>query len=168
MMARAQMETVRFSVTSQCDGRMDEVRELFREYEAFLGIDLCFQDFEEELADLPGKYAPPGGALLLGWVEDRIEGCVALRKFGERVCEMKRLYVRPKFRGIGLGRHLAERIVEEAGTLGYERMKLDTFEFLDGAIHIYEDLGFRKTGSYYNNPHEKVQYWELDLGTSGE
>ena len=162
------METVGYSISSQCDGRMDEVRELFKEYEAFLGIDLCFQDFKEELADLPGKYSPPDGALLVGRVDDRIEGCVALRKLEERVCEMKRLYVRPRFRGIGLGRGLAERIVEEARILGYERMKLDTFEFLGGAIRLYQYLGFRQTGSYYDNPHEKVQYWELGLGASGE
>jgi len=145
------------------DGQLDEVRALFREYEAFLGIDLCFQNFEAELAELPGRYAPPDGALFLAWVGDRIEGCVALRDLGDGVCEMKRLYVRPACRGLGLGRQLAERLVEEASAIGYTKMKLDTFEFLDGAVQIYQEMGFRRTGSYYENPHQRVQYWELAL-----
>lgn len=151
------------AIISHFDGQLEEVRALFREYEAFLGIDLCFQGFERELAELPGLYAPPSGALLLVQIGDRIAGCVALRDLGQGACEMKRLYVRPENRGHGLGRQLAARIVEEAGTIGYRRMKLDTFEFLHGAVHIYENMGFRRTGSYYENPHERVQYWEFEL-----
>lgn len=157
------MKIEKFVITSVRSGDMDEVRKLFREYEAFLGVDLCFQDFEQELADLPGKYTPPSGALLLARTTDRIAGCVALRELEQGACEMKRLFVRPEYRGTGLGRRLAERIVEDAKLIGYLRMKLDTFEFLEGAVHIYKQMGFYKTGSYYDNPHDEVQYWELDL-----
>lgn len=162
-LSRAQVTPDEPSLISPFNGQLDEVRALFREYEAFLGIDLCFQNFETELAELPGRYAPPTGALFLAWVGDRIEGCVALRDLGDGVCEMKRLYVRPACRGLGLGRCLAERVVEEASAIGYKQMKLDTFEFLDGAVHIYQNMGFRRTGSYYENPHQRVQYWELAL-----
>lgn len=157
------MKTERFVITSTSSNDMGEVRKLFREYEAFLGIDLCFQDFEQELADLPGKYSPPSGALMLIRTGERVAGCVALRELEQGVCEMKRLFVRPEFRGRGLGRRLAERIVEEAKLMRYRRMKLDTFEFLDGAVYLYKQMGFRKIGSYYDNPHEEVQYWELNL-----
>lgn len=151
------------AVIEPYENELEEVRSLFREYEAFLGVDLCFQDFERELAELPGKYAPPTGALLLARVGGYVAGCVALRDLGEGACEMKRLFVRPGYRGHGLGRTLAVSIVSRARAIGYLRMRLDTFDFLDGAVHIYESLGFARIGSYYENPHEKVQYWELAL-----
>ena len=157
------MESVQNPLISPYDNELDEVSALFREYEAFLGVDLCFQHFEQELAGLPGKYAPPSGALLLARVGEKVAGCVAMRDLGDGACEMKRLYIRPDFRGLGLGRLLAEAIVAEAGAAGYLRMKLDTFEFLEGAIHIYQCMGFKRTGSYYENPHEEVQYWELEI-----
>ena len=142
---------------------LPEVKVLFREYETFLGVDLCFQGFEEELADLPGKYTPPRGALLIAIVKGQTAGCVALRPLDAGNCEMKRLFVRPDYRGIGLGRQLAHRIIAVSKESGYERMKLDTLDFLEGAIHLYKSLGFERTGSYYDNPLEKVSYWELDL-----
>ena len=140
-----------------------EIKALFREYERFLGVDLCFQGFEEELVDLPGKYTPPRGALFIAFVDNQAAGCVALRPLDNGSCEMKRLYVRPDYRGLGLGRQLAHRIIEESKDIGYKHMKLDTLDFLEGAIHLYRSLGFKQTGSYYDNPLEKVSYWELDL-----
>jgi len=140
-----------------------EMRAMFREYEAFLNVGFCFPGFERELAGLPGEYAPPQGALFKATVASRVAGCVALRPVQDGVCEMKRLFVRPDYRGLGLGRKLAERIVLEAKRIGYARMRLDTFEFLSGAIHIYKDLGFTQIGSYYDDPRTEVLYWELDL-----
>lgn len=151
------------SIIPATPAHYEEVRALFREYEEFLQVDLCFQGFEEELASLPGKYTPPSGALLVGLVRDQLAGCVAVRPLEPGVCEMKRLYVRPDYRGLGLGMRLAQSIIEESGKIGYERMKLDTLSFLEGAIHIYQSLGFKPTGSYYNNPLEQVMYWQLDL-----
>jgi len=139
------------------------VRELFREYERFLDVDLCFQDFEKELAELPGKYAPPSGALFLAMEGSNVAGCVALRKIGEGICEMKRLYVRPEYRGRQIGIHLAEAIVDEAKKLGYAVMRLDTLQRLGAAMTIYESLGFKQTDAYYDNPLPGVVYWELDL-----
>src|SRR2546423_1624565 len=119
-----------FSLTEIIQGHsadnVEQARELFREYEAWLEVDLCFQNFEKELAELPGKYAPPDGRLLLAVENGKVAGCVALRKIGEGVCEIKRLFLRPQFRGKGLGRQLAELIIAEAEQIGYERMRLDT------------------------------------------
>ena len=145
---------------------LPDIEALFREYEAFLNVDLCFQGFEEELADLPGKYAPPMGALFIAFVDSQVAGCVALRPLANGDCEMKRLFVRPEHRGLGLGRELAHRIIKKSKEIGYKRMKLDTLDFLEGAIHIYKGLGFKQIGSYYN-PLETVSYWELDLENKG-
>jgi uncharacterized protein (TIGR02246 family) len=142
---------------------IEEVRALFREYQVFLGVDLGFQGFEEELAGLPGKYVPPDGLLLLAMSGQKAAGCGALRKLDGRRCEMKRLFVRPKFRGRGLGKTLAKRLVDEALRMGYSTMVLDTLDKLKAAMGIYESLGFVPTKAYYRNPLSGVVYWKLDM-----
>jgi putative acetyltransferase len=142
---------------------IEEVRTLFREYEAFLDVDLYFQNFGEELADLPGKYVPPDGILLLAVAGRKAAGCGALRKLDEGICEMKRLFVRLEFRGLGLGKTLAKCLVDEAIRLGYSTMLLDTLDRLKAAMVIYESLGFMPTKPYYRNPLPGVVYWKLDL-----
>ena len=140
-----------------------EVRELFREYARSIEIDLCFQNFEQELAELPGKYAPPEGRLLVAKAEQEIAGCVALRPAGDGICEMKRLYVRPTFRGRGLGRELANTSITAARQIGYGRMRLDTLASMTEAIALYESLGFRRIEAYYHNPSPKAVFMELHL-----
>lgn len=142
---------------------LETVRTLFREYEQFLGVDLCFQGFAEELATLPGRYAPPSGRLLLAMEGTDAAGCVALRPLEDGVCEMKRLFVRPAYRGQGLGQHLAQRIIQEATTVGYTVMRLDTLDTLERAVRIYETLGFQRCAPYYANPLPSVVYWERTL-----
>lgn len=142
---------------------IEEVQRLFREYAELLGVDLCFQGFEEELAGLPGKYAPPEGALLIAKEGQTTAGCVALRRLEEGVCEMKRLFVRPRFQGQGMGRALAERIIREGANLGYKTMRLDTLDRLKEAMRLYETLGFKRTLPYYRNPIPGVVYWEVCL-----
>ena len=142
---------------------INAVRVLFQKYHKFLNADLCFQSFEEELNGLPGKYIHPDGDLLIGLIDKRIVGCVAVRKLDETTCEMKRLYVSSETRGTGLGKKMAEEIINVARNLGYETMRLDTLERLTEAMRLYEKLGFKKTDAYYRNPLPGVIYWELDL-----
>lgn len=142
---------------------IEEVRRLFREYESFLDVDLCFQSFEEELAGLPGKYTPPDGGLLIAVGGERTVGCVAVRRLSPEICEMKRLYVKPEARGTGLGRALARQIVETAKGIGYSKMRLDTLDKLRTARRIYTSMGFKETIPYYENPIPGVVYMELAL-----
>jgi ribosomal protein S18 acetylase RimI-like enzyme len=143
---------------------LEEIRRLFLEYARSLDFNLCFQDFEKELEELPGKYGLPGGRLILCEVEGKPAGCIALKPLEPGVCELKRLFVRPEFRRRRLGVHLAEYIIKEAQALGYSIMRLDTIRgTMDGAIALYESLGFREIPPYYGNPIPNACYMELKL-----
>jgi putative acetyltransferase len=143
---------------------VDRARRLFRAYADWLGVDLCFQNFERELAELPGCYAPPEGRLLLARAAGEVVGCVGLRPLEPGVCEMKRLWVEPGFAGRGLGRALAERIIAAAQTIGYRRMRLDTIPArMPAAQHLYRALGFREIPPYYHNPLPGAVMLELKL-----
>jgi putative acetyltransferase len=141
----------------------EEVRELFEEYAASLGFDLDFQDFDNELHDLPGPYARPDGCVLLARVNSEAAGCVALRKLAEGICEMKRLYVRPPFREKGIGRLLSLRVVAEARARGYARMRLDTLASMTTARSLYRSMGFEEIKPYRFNPFHDAVFMELIL-----
>lgn len=147
---------------------IDAARLLFREYAAGLGVDLCFQGFEAELAALPGDYAPPQGILLLAWVGDELAGCGAFRPLRDvdhaNACEMKRLYVRPGHRRDGLGRLLAQALIDAALQAGYSSMLLDTLDDMEAARGLYATLGFAEVPPYYFNPIPGAHYLKVDLG----
>jgi ribosomal protein S18 acetylase RimI-like enzyme len=150
-----------FKVETETD--LEIARCFFETYAASLDFDLDFQDFEEELSNLPGQYAPPEGRLLIAAYGDDPAGCIALRKLENRICEMKRLYVKPQFRGAGIGRALAEAIIEEAKEIGYHRMRLDTLPPMASARSLYTSLGFKKIGAYRYNPIQGAEFMELEL-----
>jgi ribosomal protein S18 acetylase RimI-like enzyme len=147
---------------------IDAARGLFREYAAGLGVDLCFQGFEAELAALPGDYAPPQGILLLAWVGGELAGCGAFRPLPDvdyaNACEMKRLYVRPGFRRYGLGRLLAQALIDAELQAGYSAMLLDTLDDMEAARGLYTTLGFEEVPPYYFNPIPGAHYLKVDLG----
>jgi putative acetyltransferase len=139
-------------------------REIFREYEAWLGLDLCFQGFEDELKNLPGKYSPPQGRLHLASLGDEVAGCIALRPLEPGICEMKRLFVRDNFRGERVGQQLIDGVLTAAREIGYERMRLDTFPPKMGkAVQLYRAYGFNEIEPYYDNPNPGVLFMELKL-----
>jgi putative acetyltransferase len=144
-------------------------RELMIEYATALGVDLCFQNFDEELRTLPGKYAPPAGRIFLANWNGQAAGVIAMRPLEETgACEMKRLFVRPAFRGKSLGRALAEKLIAEAAALGYRKMKLDTMQGkMDQAIELYQALGFRDVLPYYPSPVRETRFMELELHRKG-
>ncbi len=143
------------------------MREIFRDYASGLGVDLCFQDFDQELATLPGDYAPPRGALLLARIDGQIAGCCALRPLDTadypNACEMKRLFVRNHFRGIGLGRQLAEAVLDAARQAGYSSVLLDTLDDMEAARALYEELGFAEIPPYYHNPIAGAHYLKAEI-----
>ena len=147
---------------------LDATREIFREYAEGLGVDLCFQNFEAELAGLPGDYGAPGGRLVLAFVDGATAGCGALRGLVDvdyaNACEMKRLYVRPAFRRFGLGRILAQALIDQAREAGYSCMLLDTLDDMEAARGLYEVLGFEEIPPYYFNPIAGAHYLKVDLG----
>ena len=155
------MTEITQAITEQ---QITHARTLFREYEAWLGMSLCFQGFEEEMANLPGKYAPPGGRLYVAYDEEETIGCIALREIAPGVCEMKRLFLRDAARGKGVGLRLIEQIIADAKEIGYEKMRLDTYPPKMGkAVSLYEAHGFYEIPAYYDNPHDGVLYMEKKL-----
>lgn len=151
------------------DEHIQAARTLFEEYAESLGFSLCFQNFDQELKSLPGSYAPPTGRLLLAIEDDQLAGCIALRKLSDGVCEMKRLFVRPAYRATGLGRFLAESIIDEASKLGYTHMRLDTIPGkMDKAIALYQSIGFVEIEPYCKNPVEGAKFMELKLTNNQE
>ena len=155
----------------QDDSWLEATREIFREYAAGLGVDLSFQHFEAELADLPGEYAPPGGVLLLALVDGQLAACAALRPLPDvdyaNACEMKRLYVRRAFRRFGLGRALAQALIDRATQAGYSAMLLDTLDDMEAARGLYVTLGFEEIPPYYFNPIAGAHYLKVELDAPG-
>lgn len=146
--------------------QIEQARKLFREYETWFGMNLCFQNFDEEVANLPGKYSLPEGRLFLAFSDEKLAGCIALRKLEENICEMKRLFVKDDFRGQKIGIALIEKLIAEAKKIGYQKMRLDTFPpKMEKAVSLYESYGFRETSPYYHNPYGDTLFMELDLAS---
>ncbi len=155
-------------INAETSEQIKEAQELFRDYETWFGVDLSFQNFDEEVAGLPGKYARPDGRLLLAFVDGKPAGGVALRKLEDKTCEMKRLFIREDFRRLGLGKKLIEKLIEEARLTGYEKLRLDTYPpKMQKAVEIYKSYGFREIPPYYYNPYSESLFMELDLTAKG-
>jgi ribosomal protein S18 acetylase RimI-like enzyme len=151
-------------IQAETAARIEDARRLFREYEAWLDVDLCFQSFEDELKNLPGKYAAPTGRLFLALAGEKIAGCIALRKIDDETCEMKRLFVREDFRGSGAGKKLIRKLIADAQEIGYKRMLLDTLpDKMPKAVALYRLYGFREIAPYYENPHKQTLFMEKKL-----
>jgi GNAT superfamily N-acetyltransferase len=150
-------------VEVKTESELQEIRVLFKEYTEWLRFDLSFQNFDKEFAELPGKYAPPKGRLLLAYEDAQVIGCVGLREFEPGVCEMKRMYIRDKFRKKGYGRKLAKRAIDTAREIGYQYMRLDTVPWMELAIGLYRSLGFYEIPAYRFNPIKGTLYFELKL-----
>ena len=150
-------------VSAQSDEHYQAARDLFRQYADSLDFDLEFQGFDRELATLPGGYVPPKGCLLLASDSGRFAGCVALRPLDETICEMKRLFVKPKYRGLGMGRMLACAVIDRAREIGYTKMRLDTVSTMKEARTLYYSLQFKNIEAYRYNPHNEPSYMELEL-----
>jgi putative acetyltransferase len=152
---------------AETPAQLDAARELFREYAASLQVDLCFQNFEAELSSLPGDYAAPQGALLLAYADEQLAGCGALRPLTDvdhaNACEMKRLFVRRAFRRFGLGRLLAQALIDHAAGAGYSAMLLDTLDEMESARELYASLGFEEVAPYYFNPIPGAHYLKVQL-----
>ncbi len=151
-------------IQAETEQQIAEAKAIFREYETWLGMSLCFQGFEEELAGLPGKYAPPNGRLYLAYSGDEVIGCIAMREIEPGICEMKRLYLREAARGKGVGNQLIELVIGDAKSMGYEKMRLDTYPPKMGkAVDLYRSHGFYEIPRYYDNPNEDVLFMEKSL-----
>jgi putative acetyltransferase len=157
-----------FFVQVESSEQVDVARSLFREYEAWLKVDLCFQSFEAELSALPAPYVPPGGALLLALQAEEVVGCGAFRPWSTDACELKRMFVREAFRGKGIGRKLATALLSGASAAGYRSIRLDTLDFMREAVALYQSLGFRPTRRYYDNPHPGALFFELPLSAAAK
>jgi ribosomal protein S18 acetylase RimI-like enzyme len=154
------MVTIKQALTEK---QIKHTKELFIEYNNYLGIDLSFQNFNEELESLPGNYTPPKGCILLAYYENNLVGCVALRKLQNHLCEMKRLFIRPKYRRKNIGKSLSTAIINKAKEIGYKFMRLDTLPFMKEAINLYLKLGFKEIAPYRYNPFENAKFFELKL-----
>ncbi|PSL44955.1 ribosomal protein S18 acetylase RimI-like enzyme [Chitinophaga niastensis] len=150
-------------VTAEDARHLEQVKLLFREYANWLNVDLSSQQFEEELAHLPGVYVPPAGALFLATVDGQVAGCVAVRTFDNSTAEMKRLFVKDTFKGHGVGKALVSNAIEESKKLGYKRIILDTLAHMRPAIELYTSLGFQPIAAYYDNPLSDAVYLSLNI-----
>lgn len=154
-------------ITPRSQEQLQSARAIFQEYASQLGVDLCFQNFDAELASLPGEYANPQGALLLALVDGQLAGCCAMRPLTSsdypNACEMKRLYVSPRFRRLGLGRQMAEATLDAARVAGYHHLLLDTLNDMESARALYQDLGFHDIPPYYHNPIAGAHYLKVNL-----
>lgn len=151
-------------IQAETPEQIEETRKIFREYETWIDLDLCFQGFEEELTNLPGKYSQPDGRLFLAISDGKVAGCVALRKLEDGICEMKRLFLRDEFRGQKIGNLLIEKLIADAQEIGYKKIRLDTFPpKMEKAVRLYQSHGFTEIKPYYQNPHGETLFMELQL-----